>query len=123
MSEAQQIAAQAGYTAYRDAVNNNEAEPQKRAPKIQESDEPYIITADDYGDMQEYETIELTFYAGDGVVSDDQDEEIDDPTDIIGIEAYRSLESGEYDAVYVRNDKRKCDYEIVVDHRDYYDSH
>lgn len=81
---------------------------------------PYVITPEEFGWLHDYETISLTYYA-DGVLTDEEDDVIDDVDDAVGEDSLTHF--GEYadDAVYVRNDKRKCDYEILKDERKYSD--
>lgn len=80
-----------------------------------EMEKPYVITSEAFGELYDYETITLNHYA-DGVLTDDQDEIIDNPEDIVGddyIECFGTNED-EPDTVYVRNDKLRCDYEILL---------
>ena len=79
---------------------------------------PYVISPDDFGDFDEYEKISLTYYA-DKVLADDNDEMIDDVDDVVGTKSLTTFGQYEEDAVYVRNDRLKCDYEILKDHRLY----
>ena len=83
------------------------------------SDVPYVISPEEFGEVG-YEQIELTYY-GDGILADDDDEIIDDVEDVVGSYALTSFGKYEDDAVFVRNDARRCDYEILADHRDYND--
>ena len=80
---------------------------------------PYIIYPEEFGELYGYSEISLTYYA-DGVLTDDVGEIIEDVDDIIGIDSL--LHFGEYedDSVFVRNDRLKCDYEILLDPRNYY---
>lgn len=83
-------------------------------------DRPYVISPDEFSEFEDYEAITLTYYA-DGVIADDEDNVIEDVNEMIG---YDSLEHfGEYedDCVFVRNDRVKCDYEILKDLRDFSD--
>ena len=80
---------------------------------------PHIITPDEYGENDDYETCTLTYYA-DGVLVDDvTDEPIESVEDVVGVDSLELF--GEYDdhSVFVRNDKFKCDYEILLDDRRY----
>lgn len=83
---------------------------------------PFVIHPDRFGEDNEYETITLTRYS-DGVVADENDEPLDDFEDVIGTDwENRFGEYDEPDAVYVRNDILKADYEILRDNRKYSDS-
>lgn len=79
----------------------------------------YVIPPEDYGEKEDYDCIELTYWS-DGVLTDDLDEPIED---IEGTVQYESLKHfGEYedDSVFVRNDIRKVDYQILLDTRSYH---
>lgn len=83
--------------------------------------EPYIITAEDFGES-DYETVSYTYYA-DGVLADDLTMCPISKEDImkqIGDRPLRDLdEDPEIDVVYMRNDDTKTEYEILRDYRDY----
>lgn len=81
-------------------------------------DGPYIITPDELG--EEYEVVTLVCYA-DGVITEyDNGEVVDDVEGAIGPDDVRT-HFGEYeeDSVFVRNDERKVDYEILRDEDNY----
>ena len=92
--------------------------PKKEEPEIIK-EAPYVISPDEYGEIYDYDQIELTYYA-DGVLTDDTDEVIDDVDDTVGLDSLNHFGDYEEDAVHVRNDERKCDYEILRDLRNYY---
>ena len=48
-------------------------------------------------------------------------ESIEDVDDVVGEDSLNHFGEFEEDSVYVRNDERKCDYEILLDHRRYAD--
>lgn len=75
---------------------------------------PYIITPTEFGEEDDYETITL-YYHSDDVLTDHDNEIIDDIENSVGSAALNTLrESGE-DSIFVRNPERKCDYEILID--------
>lgn len=74
------------------------------------SDKPYVISPEEFGEMDDYERIVLMYHT-DGVLTDEDREIIDDPDEIVGKDYADHF--GKYDSVYVRNDKRKSDYEIL----------
>lgn len=79
-------------------------------------DEPYIIDPTEYGEFSEYEQIELTYYK-DGVICEN-DTDMIDPYDILGdIDVADHFGEYENDRVFVRDDKRQVDYEILRDER------
>lgn len=76
----------------------------------------YVISPSEFGEM-DYEEIELTYYA-DGILTEGRDI-VDDPDDIVGLDSLSTFGEYEEDAVYVRNDARRCDYVILKDLRRY----
>lgn len=79
---------------------------------------PYVISPEEFGEFGEYEQISLTYYA-DQVLADDNDERIKDVDDVVGVESLTHFGEYEDDSVFVRNDRLKCDYEILMDTRTY----
>ena len=83
-----------------------------------DSEKPYIITPEEFDTIEDYELCELTFFK-DQIIADNDLEIVEDLDDVIGFESLNHF--GEYadDAIYVRNDKRQCDYEVLLDERTY----
>ncbi len=106
-----------GYTNYSDMVDEKPEEV-KEEPMI--VDKPYVITPEEFGDLDDYETISLTYYA-DQILADDNDVIVDDIEDVVGFDSLNSFGEYEDDSVFVRNDRLKCDYEILLDQRKYSD--
>ena len=100
-----------GYTRYSDFGSDEEEKPVSEAG-------PYVIPPEQFGDNEDYEQISLTYYA-DGVLADENDEVIEDVEDAVGIDSLNHFGEYEDDSVFVRNDARKCDYEILLDQRTY----
>lgn len=92
-------------------------------PRSVDHDEPYVISPDEFGEFDDYEQISLTYYEGDGFLADDMDELVDDIEDVVGFESLNHFGEYEEDAVHVRNDRLKADYEILVDTRSYREVH
>ena len=89
--------------------------------EVEFMEKPYVISPDEFGENgDEYETISLTYYA-DGVLADDMDEVIDDVDDVVGKDALTHFGEYEDDSVFVRNERMRCDYEILLDSRKYSD--
>lgn len=89
-------------------------------------DEPCIISYEEFGQAEEndipYETTSITYYA-DGVVTDEDDEIMEDFEDMIGRDFIDIFNEFPTSAVYVRNDLYKVDYEILRDDWNYHDCH
>ena len=81
---------------------------------------PYVITPEEFGELKEYETIELTYYA-DFVLADNRNNPIEDVDDVIGLDSLDHFGEYEDDSVFVRDDERKIDYQILLDQRKYSD--
>ena len=88
--------------------------------EVNDVEKPYVIKPEEFGDILEYESISLTYYA-DGVLTDEYDEVIDDVDETVGEESLATFGKYEDSAVFVRNDARKTDYEILLDLRNYSD--
>lgn len=79
---------------------------------------PYVIPPSEFGEFDDYEKISLT-YTADGVLLDDMNEIVDDVDESVGEDSLEHFGEYEDDSVYVRNDTKKCDYEILIDQRNY----
>lgn len=101
----------AGYTDYSTTKAKNKSE--------EKDIRPYVIRPEELGDQIGYDVIELTYYA-DGVVAE-EDDIMDDVDEVIGIDSLGHFGQFEEDAVCVRNDRLKCDYQIILDERTYSD--
>jgi hypothetical protein len=84
------------------------------------NDKPYVISPDEFGELDDYDTISLTYYA-DQVLVDEDDELVEDIEETVGFESLNAFGEYEDDSVFVRNDRLKCDYEILLDQRKYSD--
>lgn len=93
-------------------------EEKKPSPK----QEPHVISPDEFGDQDDYDEISLTYYA-DGTVTDDNDCAMseDEIEETIGKDSLTHFGEYEDDSVFVRNDRLKADYEILMDQRSYAD--
>lgn len=80
----------------------------------------YVISPDEFSEYSDYKTEELTYYDDDVLVNED-DEVIQDVESLIGPKALKTFGEYEDDAVFVRNDKLKTDYQILLDPRRYVD--
>lgn len=73
---------------------------------------PYIISPDEFGEFEDYETITLKYY-DDAVLADENYQTIDDYYETFDIDICEHFGEYEEDSVYLRDDARKCDYEIL----------
>lgn len=79
---------------------------------------PYVISPYDYGELDDYYQIELTYYA-DGVLEDDEYNIVHDIDDLIGEDSLNTFGEYEDDSVFVRNEKLRTDFQILKDLRTY----
>lgn len=103
-----------GYVNY---SGNNTGERRDDAMKHKK---PYVISPEQFGEEEDYDQVSLTYYA-DQVLADENDEIVEDVEEAIGFESLSHFGEYEDDSVFVRNDERKCDYEILLDQRMYSD--
>lgn len=102
---------QEGYTNYSKSTDERKEEPMG-------NEKPYVIAPEEFGEFEEYERISLTYYA-DQILADENDEMIEDVDETVGVESLTHFGEYEDDSVFVRNDRLKCDYEILLDQRTY----
>lgn len=73
--------------------------------------EPYIISPEEFGDVDAYNAKHLTYYA-DFVLTNEEGDIISDPESILG-DGLSHFGDFEEDAVHVRNENTWCDYEVI----------
>ena len=106
-----------GYTNYSDMVDEKPEEVKEEPMSV---DKPYVIAPEEFGELDDYETISLIYYT-DQILADDNDVIVDDIEDVVGFDSLNSFGEYEDDSVFIRNDRLKCDYEILLDQRKYSD--
>lgn len=111
LSEYAEKLTRAGYRQrYKDNSEKKEAE--------QMEERPYVISPEEFGENEEYERISLTYYSN-NVLTDENDDVIEDVDETVGVDSLTHFGEYEEDSVFVRNDARRCDYEILLDQRSY----
>ena len=110
-----------GYTNYsgisKEEPEENEEEDAAPEPIMEDGAKPYVIEPEEFGELDGYEKISLTHYS-DGTLADIHDNIIDDDVDeIVGSDYADHFGEYEDDSVFIRNDAKKCDYEILYDER------
>ena len=108
-----------GYTNYSD-MKAEETDKEEADDMPMDPDRPYVIQPEDFGEKDDYEKLSITYYA-DCVLADDEDIIIDDVEDTVGYDSLNHFGEYEDDSVFVRNERMKCDYEILLDKRKYTD--
>lgn len=110
------------YTNYSDTDGKLETkrETRKRDECNKKGYFAYVITPEEFGEFDDYEKISLSYF-DDQILADENLDIVDDIEETVGIDSLTHFGEYEDDSVFVRNDERKCDYEILLDHRDYED--
>lgn len=107
-----------GYTNYADTQKRESAPAPKEVNVV---DEPYVIKPEIFGEEDDYDEVSLTYYTGDGVLTDEQDVPVEDVAGTVGEDFAEHFGDYEDDSVFVRNDHLKTDFEILADQRRYSD--
>ena len=84
---------------------------------------PYVIPPEELGGTEgddDYNIYSFTYYA-DGVLADDADMRVEDIENVVGLDFADHFDEYEDDAVHIRNERLRCDYEILRDLRKYSD--
>jgi hypothetical protein len=96
---------------------------EEETEEVTKVERPYVISPSEYGELDGYETVSLTYFKDGVLTTDYDDEEVDYVDDVVGLDSLEHF--GEYDSdpdtVFVRNDRLKVDYEIMRDNRNYSD--
>lgn len=88
------------------------------ASEYQATVEPYVITPEELGDIDEFDTTTLYYYA-DGVLANLEDEIVEDVDGTVGADFATHFGEYEDNSVCVRNESHRCDYEILKETRTY----
>ena len=114
------IIKESGYVRYSKSSNQDDSEEKDEKDNV--DGEPYVIRPDLFDTLDDYESMTLTYYA-DGVLADMFDVPIDDPDTLVGTDFVDCFNADEVDGdvVYVRNERKKTDFEIIEDLRNYSD--
>ena len=100
------------YTNYSDSKNNDDEFIEAA---------PYVIEPEEFGEFEDYDQECLTYYA-DGVLTDDSGDIVDDIENSVGYDFKEHFGDYESDAVHIRNEQRKVDYEILKVLEPYYET-
>lgn len=121
-----------GYTDYSksgmELVNEEEDEEEENSddqnPSVKyfgdHNKRPYVISPDEFGEYSDYSQISLTYYS-DNVLADENNERVEDVDRAVGIDFSDHFGEYEDDSVFIRNERLKVDYEILLDQRKYSD--
>lgn len=77
----------------------------------------YVITPEEFAEDERYTVASLTYFAGDGVLADENGDEI--IINLIGKESLHHFGDYEENVVHVRNEHIGAEYEVILDERSY----
>lgn len=87
----------------------------------EDHDEPYILTVEEFEDGRAgYDSIGLSYYEGDDTLVDESEEMVE-ADETIGTENLEWFKGSGTDAMYIRNDRVSCDYEVIRLDGNFYD--
>lgn len=93
-------------------VNYSDMSHAETEESVTPKEKPYAIPPEDFGEYEEYDTISL-FHYSDGVLADRDDDRIVNVDDVVGSDYVSHFGEYEDDSVHIRNDRLKCDFEIL----------
>ena len=100
----------------------SEVKDEKSSEKDEDDDidhtKPYVITEEEVDAYMNYSITQWNYYA-DGVLTDENNEVVEDVSTTIGKEAFEHLKKTSESAIYVRNDLLELDYEILKNEMTY----
>lgn len=101
-----------------DLSHNEKTETSDSNSGAESSKKIYVIPPEDYGESDGYQQISLTYYQDD-VLADELGEPIPDAERLVGEDFASHFGEYEDDAVYIRNEELKTEYEILREYRDF----
>lgn len=114
----------------KDLINYEKITSNYQGNKVNYSDvcardksKPYIIRPDEFDEMEDYDTISFMYYKENDILADENDDVVEDVEDTVGLDFSKHFGEFEDDSVYIRNDKYKIDYEILLSERNYEEDH
>lgn len=107
-----------GYYDY--SKKNEPMNEEKEEVELDLDDHIYVIKPEAFGEEDGYEEVSLTYYS-DGVLTDEQDNPIEDVESMVRADFADYFGVYEDDSVFVRNELLRTDFEILADQRKYSD--
>lgn len=96
-------------------INEQVMKDKEKEEEDDDMDRPEIIAPTESWE-QDYPTLSLTYYEGDGVLANDDNEIIENVDELVGEDFADHFGEYEEDSVFVRNDKHGVYYEILRDY-------
>lgn len=82
---------------------------------------PYVISEEEFGEMEDYDQKTLFWYYRDNILATDEDLEVEDKFTTVG-DALEEFKKDRYlERVLVRNEQDETDYEILVSEKHFYE--
>lgn len=122
---------------YNGGDDDDTYDPQEESEDIDDEDEDYedvkyadhpninnappkLITSEDFGSLQTFDTVSLMYYQGNDTLTTDDDEIVDDRRMMLGdcLTKY-AFEDSDEKTIYVRNYELETDYEVIKIFGDY----
>lgn len=107
-----------GYYDY--SKKNEPTNEEKEEVELDLDDRIYVIKPEAFGEEDGYEEVSLTYYS-DGVLTDEQDNPIEDVGSMVRADFASYFGVYEADSVFIRNELLRTDFEILADQRKYSD--
>lgn len=107
------------YATLAEPIRNFGTTSNRVTEEVDDVERPYVISPEEFGEC-DYNEISLTYYT-DGVLTDEEDNPIEDVDDAVGLDFADHFGEYEDDSVFIRNDLRRVDFEILADLRKYSD--
>ena len=105
---------------YRNTIQEEGYANYAESKVVNNVEKPYVIKPEEFGEMDDYDTVSLTYYS-DEVLTSDRDDRVEDVENTVGLDFASHFGEYEDDSVFIRNDRLKTDYEILIDLRNYSD--
>lgn len=97
-----------------------ETKTKKKTTKVTENiKQPYVITPEQYGEYDEYKTLSLLYLADDNLINDDNEIITEDRDKMLGVNVLSHFGEYEDDSVYIRDEDKEIDYEILKSEKTY----
>lgn len=111
-------------TPVRDVMTRRERENAgyNESPAIRDPDRPYVISVEEFMEQEDvYDKLTITYFEGDGTLCDERDEVVDDVEGTVGSDSFSQFgfKSDDENVVYVRNERLKTDFEVILDKQKY----
>lgn len=90
-------------------------------PYEKEGTMPYIISEDEFGEIEDYDQKTLFWYYRDNILATDEDLEVEDIKTTIG-DALDEFKKDRYtERILVRNEEDETDYEVIISEKHFYE--